>query len=203
MARKDDLSKPRGSAGGPSYDPDAFGRFAEGMARYLGTGRYLAIQSGIVVVWIVLNLVALKFRWDKYPFILLNLVFSTQAAYAAPLILLAQNRQAERDRVEIERDRDTNARQLAESEFLAREIAALRISIERKADRDDLIDSMREITQALARLSDPIDHHAVRFDPVGAPSDRLEGDRLVEHELDRPLEHELDVSPDGDGERDA
>jgi uncharacterized membrane protein len=153
MARKDDLSKPRGSAGGPSYDPDAFGRFAEAMARYLGTGRYLAIQSGIVVIWILLNLVAVEFRWDKYPFILLNLVFSTQAAYAAPLILLAQNRQADRDRVEIERDRDTNARQLAESEFLAREIAALRISIERKADREDLIDAMHEIRQALGRLS--------------------------------------------------
>jgi uncharacterized membrane protein len=153
MGRKDDLSKPRGSAGGPSYDPDAFGRFAEAMARYLGTGRYLAIQSGIVVVWILLNLVAVKYRWDKYPFILLNLVFSTQAAYAAPLILLAQNRQADRDRVEIERDRDTNARQLAESEFLAREIASLRISIERKADREDLLDAMHEITQALGRLT--------------------------------------------------
>jgi uncharacterized membrane protein len=153
MARKDDLSTPRGSTGGPSYDPDAFGRFAEGMARYLGTGRYLAIQSGIVVVWIVLNLAAVSLRWDPYPFILLNLVFSTQAAYAAPLILLAQNRQADRDRVEIERDRDTNARQLAESEFLAREIAALRISIERKVDREDLIDAMQEIRQALVRLT--------------------------------------------------
>jgi uncharacterized membrane protein len=186
MARKDDLSKPRGSAGGPSYDPDAFGRFAEGMARYLGTGRYLAIQSGIVVVWILLNLVALKFRWDKYPFILLNLVFSTQAAYAAPLILLAQNRQADRDRVEIERDRDTNARQLAESEFLAREIAALRISIERKADREDLIDAMREITKVLARLSDPLDAHANRLDPLGEPTDPLQHDR-----------HDDELEPDG------
>ncbi|HWH10073.1 MAG TPA: DUF1003 domain-containing protein [Solirubrobacteraceae bacterium] len=157
MARKDDLSKPRGTAGGPSYDPDAFGRFAEGMARYLGTGRYLAIQSGIVVIWILLNLVAVSLRWDPYPFILLNLVFSTQAAYAAPLILLAQNRQADRDRVEIERDRDTNARSLAESEFLAREIAALRISIERKADREDLLDAMHEITQALGRLTGDLD----------------------------------------------
>jgi uncharacterized membrane protein len=153
MARKDDLSKPRGSTGGPSYDPDAFGRFAEGMARYLGTGRYLAIQSIIVAIWILLNVVAAQLRWDAYPFILLNLVFSTQAAYAAPLILLAQNRQTERDRVEIERDRETNGRQLAEAEFLAREIAALRISIERKTDREDLIDAMHEIRQALGRLS--------------------------------------------------
>jgi len=152
MARRDDLSKPRGTASGPSYDPDAFGRFAESMARYLGTGRYLAIQTGLVIVWIALNLSAVALRWDPYPFILLNLAFSTQAAYAAPMILLAQNRQAERDKHEIERDRDTNARQLAESEFLAREIAALRISIDHKADREDLTDSLADITTALDRL---------------------------------------------------
>jgi uncharacterized membrane protein len=126
------------------------------MARYLGTGRYLAIQTILVVIWIALNLVAARLRWDPYPFILLNLAFSTQAAYAAPMILLAQNRQADRDRVEIERDRDTNARQLAEAEFLAREIAALRISIERKADREDLADAAREITLAVDRLQDQV-----------------------------------------------
>jgi uncharacterized membrane protein len=155
MARRDDLDKPRGTSGGPSYDPDAFGRFAERLARYLGTGRYLAIQTILVVIWIALNLIAAKLRWDPYPFILLNLAFSTQAAYAAPMILLAQNRQADRDRVEIERDRETNARQLAEAEFLAREIAALRISIERKSDREDLTDAVREITLAVERLREP------------------------------------------------
>ncbi|MEA2354054.1 MAG: hypothetical protein QOD61_183 [Solirubrobacteraceae bacterium] len=154
MPRRDDLSKPRGKSGGPSRDPDRFARTAEAMARYLGTGRYLAIQTILVVIWIALNLVAVRLRWDPYPFILLNLAFSTQAAYAAPMILLAQNRQADRDRVEIERDRDTNARQLAEAEFLAREIAALRISIERKADREDLADAAREITLAVDRLHD-------------------------------------------------
>jgi len=200
MARKDDLSKPRGSTGGPSYDPDAFGRFAEGMARYLGTGRYLAIQSGIVLVWILLNLAAVSLRWDPYPFILLNLVFSTQAAYAAPLILLAQNRQADRDRVEIERDRDTNARQLAESEFLAREIAALRISIERKADREDLLDAMREITQALARLTDPLDHAADHVGPLGDPTDPFDGDQAEQRELD-PDELDPDGSPEEGAER--
>jgi uncharacterized membrane protein len=150
MARRDDLSKPRGTAGGPAYDPDAFGRLAEALARYLGTGRYLAIQSLVVVVWIALNLSAAALRWDPYPFILLNLAFSTQAAYAAPMILLAQNRQAERDRIEIERDRETNARQLAEAEFLAREIAALRLRIERTPDRDDLADALRELADRLA-----------------------------------------------------
>src|ERR1700727_490816 len=125
MARKDDLSKPRGTPGGPQYDPDAFGRFAEKIARYLGTGRYLAIQTVVVIVWILINIAAVALRFDPYPFILLNLMFSTQAAYAAPLILLAQTRQTDRDKEEVERDRDTNARSLAETEFLAREIAAV------------------------------------------------------------------------------
>jgi uncharacterized membrane protein len=151
MARRDDLSKPRGTAGGPTYDPDAFGRFAEGMARYLGTGRYLAIQTLIVIIWIALNLSAAALRWDPYPFILLNLAFSTQAAYAAPMILLAQNRQAERDRIEIERDRETNARQLAEAEFLAREIAGLRLQLEAKPDRDDLAEALRRIADLMDR----------------------------------------------------
>jgi uncharacterized membrane protein len=150
MARRDDLSRPRGSAGGPAYDPDAFGRFAERLARYLGTGRYLAIQTIVVVLWIALNVAASALRWDPYPFILLNLAFSTQAAYAAPLILLAQNRQADRDRAEIERDREAAARQLAESEFLARELAGLRLLLEQAADRDDLHRRLDELSDLIA-----------------------------------------------------
>jgi uncharacterized membrane protein len=150
MARRDDLSRPRGTGGGPVYDPDAFGRFAERLARYLGTGRYLAIQSFIVVLWIGLNVAASALRWDPYPFILLNLAFSTQAAYAAPLILLAQNRQADRDRAEIERDREAAARQLAESEFLARELAGLRLLLEQAADRDDLHRRLDELGELIA-----------------------------------------------------
>jgi uncharacterized membrane protein len=152
MARHDDLSTPRGSPGGPVYDPDMFGRLAERLARFLGTGRYLATQTLLVIIWIALNLVAVSLRWDPYPFILLNLAFSTQAAYAAPLILLAQNRQADRDRNEIERDRGTNARSLAETEFLAREIAAVRLALEQKADRDDIIEPIERLTQSLERL---------------------------------------------------
>ena len=87
-----------GAALGPSVDPDAIGRWSERVARFLGTGRYLAIQTVIVLAWIVLNAIAFGNDWDPYPFILLNLIFSTQAAYAAPLILLAQNRQDARDR---------------------------------------------------------------------------------------------------------
>jgi uncharacterized membrane protein len=152
MARRDDLGTPRGSPGGPVYDPDAFARFAERLARFLGTGRYLAFQTILVVVWIAMNAVAWTLQWDKYPFILLNLAFSTQAAYAAPLILLAQNRQADRDKADYERDREINARSLADTEFLAREMAAIRIALEQKADRDDLAEPLERLTQALERL---------------------------------------------------
>ncbi len=100
MKRREDLSTPRqGPSLGVHYDPEAFGRFSEAIARTLGTARFLVIQTVVVVFWIALNVVGFFGKWDPYPFILLNLAFSTQAAYAAPLILLAQSRQAERDRV--------------------------------------------------------------------------------------------------------
>jgi uncharacterized membrane protein len=157
MARHDDLSTPRGTPGGPSVDPDSFGRFAERLARFLGTGRYLVAQTLLVILWIILNVVGILHHWDPYPFILLNLGFSTQAAYAAPLILLAQNRQADRDKYEIERDREVNARSLAETEFLAREIAAVRLAVERKADREDIIEPLERLAALIERheASDP------------------------------------------------
>jgi uncharacterized membrane protein len=113
------------------YDPDAFGRVSEGIARFFGTARYLVVQTVLVIVWIGVNVFAVSLRWDPYPFILLNLAFSTQAAYAAPLILLAQNRQAERDQTTIDSDRSLNVRAQANAEFLARELAAARISLGR------------------------------------------------------------------------
>jgi uncharacterized membrane protein len=152
MARRDDLGSPRGTPGGPSYDPDAFARYAERMARFLGTGRYLAAQTILVVLWIFLNGLGFAFSWDPYPFILLNLAFSTQAAYAAPMILLAQNRQADRERAEIERDREMNSRSLADTEFLAREMAGIRLALEHKADREDVTDAIDRLTHALERI---------------------------------------------------
>jgi uncharacterized membrane protein len=117
-------------------NPDAVGNFAEGIARFLGTGRFLAVQTIIVIVWITLNVAAVRLRWDPYPFILLNLAFSTQAAYAAPLILLAQNRQADRDRVQAEEDRSRAASTRADTEYLARELASLRVAVGELATRD-------------------------------------------------------------------
>ena len=130
-----------------NIDPDSFGRFTERIARFLGTGKYLFWQTLIVVVWIVLNITAVSLQWDPYPFILLNLAFSTQAAYAAPLILLAQNRQDDRDRVSLEEDRNRAAQTKADTEYLARELAALRLAIGEVATRDYLrgeLDRLRE-----------------------------------------------------------
>ncbi|TQM38669.1 DUF1003 domain-containing protein [Pseudonocardia cypriaca] len=120
------------------FDPDWFARLSERIARFLGTGRFLAVQTVLVAVWIALNLVAWSGQWDPYPFILLNLAFSTQAAYAAPLILLAQNRQDDRDRVSLEEDRARAERTKADTEYLARELAALRIAVGEVATRDYL-----------------------------------------------------------------
>ena len=103
-------------------------------------------------MWIILNGFGIIHHWDPYPFILLNLAFSTQAAYAAPLILLAQNRQADRDRAEVERDREMNARSLADTEYLAREIAAVRLAVDQKGDRDEVLDALERLTQAVERL---------------------------------------------------
>ncbi|MGZ4509419.1 MAG: DUF1003 domain-containing protein [Blastococcus sp.] len=129
-------SRARGFGSFLRLNPDAVGQFAEGIARFLGTGRFLAVQTIIVVVWISLNVAAVDLRWDPYPFILLNLAFSTQAAYAAPLILLAQNRQADRDRVQSEEDRARAASIRADTEYLARELASLRIAVGDLATRD-------------------------------------------------------------------
>ncbi len=110
-------------------DPEAVGQITESIARFFGTGRYLLLQTILVLVWIALNLGVVHWRWDPYPFILLNLAFSTQAAYAAPLILLAQNRQENRDRVALEEDRRRAAQTKADTDYLARELAALRLAV--------------------------------------------------------------------------
>lgn len=134
------------------WDAEALARGSERIARFLGTGRYLALQTVVVVVWILLNVFVIALRWDPYPFILLNLAFSTQAAYAAPLILLAQNRQDNRDRVSLEEDRLRAAQTKADTEFLARELAALRIAVGEVATRDYLRRELDEMRDALDRI---------------------------------------------------
>ncbi len=165
MRRREDLSTPRGGIRvGIHYDPEAFGRFSEAIARYIGTARFLVIQTIVVIVWITVNVALPELRFDEYPFILLTLALSLQAAYAAPLILLAQDRQDQRDRAEAERDRTVTARTQADAEFLAREVASVRLSLAGMPTADDL-------TEAVERLTDAIE--------------RLAGERSVDRPLDR------------------
>src|ERR1700733_6710365 len=145
-----DLSVPRGSPRmGARYDADAFGRFSEAIARTLGTGRFLFWQTMLVLAWILLNSIGLIQHWDPYPFILLNLAFSTQAAYAAPLILLAQNRQDDRDRASIERDREVANRIQNDTEFLARELASVRLSLADVVTTADLTDRLDQLEKLI------------------------------------------------------
>jgi uncharacterized membrane protein len=134
----------------PSYDPEAFGRFSERIARFIGTGRFLVYMTVFVVVWIGWNLVLPHgLRFDDYPFIFLTLALSLQASYAAPLILLAQNRQADRDRVQYEQDRARAERNIADTDYLTRELASLRMSVGDVATRDFLRSELRQLLDDL------------------------------------------------------
>lgn len=148
-----DLAAPRGRTRvSVHYDPERFGRFSEGIATFLGTATYLVTQTVVVIVWIAINISAVRMRWDPYPFILLNLLFSTQASYAAPLILLAQNRQAERERAATERDREVNARTLSDTEYLARELTAVRLALAEVPTRDELARRLDRLERDVAAL---------------------------------------------------
>jgi uncharacterized membrane protein len=151
MGDRNDLTIPKGApVRGSLYDADAFGRFSEALARLLGTGKYLFGQTLFVIFWIILNVFAGVHHWDPYPFILLNLAFSTQAAYAAPLILLAQNRQDERDRATTDRDREVAARTQADTEYLARELAAVRLALNDVVTTQDLAEQLEQLSKLIA-----------------------------------------------------
>jgi uncharacterized membrane protein len=145
----------------PEYDPEAFGRLSERIARFLGTGRFIVWMTVTIVVWIGWNVFApAPLRWDQYPFIFLTLVLSLQASYAAPLILLAQNRQDDRDRVNLEQDRKQNERSIADTEYLTREVAALRVGLGEVATRDWIRSELEELSKELAKtLQDTAAHH--------------------------------------------
>jgi len=152
MKRRQDLSTPRQRRRvGIHYDPDAFGQFSEAIARFLGTGRYLVIQTVIVFLWVTVNVFNIA-PFDEYPFIFLTLILSLQASYAAPLILLAQNRQEDRDREQLERDREIAARTQADTEYLARELAGVRLALADVVTTADLRDQLERINEALDKL---------------------------------------------------
>jgi uncharacterized membrane protein len=132
MATRSRLEIPRESRRSirPSYDPEVFGRISERFARFIGTARFLVYMTFFVATWVIWNSIGPEnLRWDEYPFIFLTLLLSLQASYAAPLILLAQNRQADRDRVTSQEDRARDERNLAVTEFMVREIAAMRTEL--------------------------------------------------------------------------
>ncbi|MCO7240715.1 DUF1003 domain-containing protein [Aeromicrobium sp. CnD17-E] len=139
-----------------SGDTDRFGRFAESFARYMGTARFLIWMTMLILVWVVWNVPygPERPRWDEYPFIFLTLMLSLQASYAAPLILLAQNRQEARDRVQQEQDRRADAQSHADMEFLAREVASLRLGLGEVATRDFLRSELRDLLESLQEQPD-------------------------------------------------
>jgi uncharacterized membrane protein len=156
--RRDRLDQPfePGRVRLPRFDPEAFGRVAEAIARYMGTAKFLVYMTVVIGAWFAWNTLAPRqLRFDPYTFTFLTLILSLQASYAAPLILLAQNRQADRDRLAMEEDRRRAAMQKADTEYLAREIAALRIALGEVATRDFL-------RSELTRLADELDEAAAR-----------------------------------------
>jgi uncharacterized membrane protein len=152
MKRREDLTTPRQRRRlGVHYDPEAFGQFSETIARTLGTARFLVFQSVFIALWIVLN--QLK-QFDGKQLQLLTLLLSLQAAYAAPLILLAQNRQEQRDRVQTELDRRVAERTQVDTEFLARELAGVRLGLSDVASSSELEDHLERVSRAIERLAD-------------------------------------------------
>jgi uncharacterized membrane protein len=141
----------RGRSLRPSYDPETFGRVSEKVARYIGSWAFIAWMTSFVVLWVGWNTLAPEqWRVDPFPFIFLTLLLSLQASYAAPLILLAQNRQSDRDRVQYQEDRARTERLLADSDYLAREIAGLRLALNDVATRDYVRGELRDLLDDLA-----------------------------------------------------
>ena len=152
--RLDTPVEPRRGVPRPHYDPDAFGRVSEQIARFLGTARFLVYMTAFIIFWVVLNVS--PFAFDPYTFTFLTLLLSLQASYAAPLILLAQNRQADRDRVSLDEDRATSERLQADVDYLTREVAGLRQSLGEVATREFLRDQLREVTEEVVARSRPV-----------------------------------------------
>mgnify|MGYP003346093728 FL=1 len=170
MKGKAGLAEPRRRRRiGIHYDTDAFGQFSEAIARTLGTARYLVWQSGVIIFWIAYNVIVPE-SWTFDPWgrglVLLTLVLSLQASYAAPLILLAQNRQEARDRAQTELDRKVAERTQADTEFLARELASVRVSLTDVATTEDLRElvDLEELQKKVDYLTEIVEKLATRLD---------------------------------------
>lgn len=153
-----------------AYDPERFGRLSERVARYIGSWSFIAWMTVVVVTWVLWNtLLPADLRPDPFPFIFLTLLLSLQASYAAPLILLAQNRQSDRDRVQYQEDRQRTERLLADNDYLAREIAALRIALGEVATRDYVRGEVRDLIEELSSRIDALGTAAIGTDEGGSP----------------------------------
>ncbi len=194
MADSRRLDQPRepGRIQLPRFDPESFGKWSEAIARFMGTAKFLVYMTVVILAWIGWNVLAPKnLRFDPYTFTFLTLVLSLQASYAAPLILLAQNRQADRDRLAMDEDRRRAAMQKADTEYLSREIAALRIAVGEVATRDFL-------RSELARMAEQLDEAAVRRTKLEHKQLKKLTRRLEQGEgaLDEPIEDdELSEEP--------
>lgn len=148
------LDRPRGPR--VAIDSEAFGRISERIARYIGSWTFIAWMTVAILCWIAWNVFApADLRPDPFPFIFLTLMLSLQASYAAPLILLAQNRQTDRDRVQYAEDRNRTDRLIADTEYLARELAALRVALGEVATRDFLRSELRDLLEELEEIAKP------------------------------------------------
>lgn len=164
MARRNEnirLDSPKGIRPAFGFRPsgsDRMGRFSEAFARAMGTSWFLIGMSVFVIVWLTWNTVMpveLQFDPRATNFTLLTLILSLQASYAAPLILLAQNRQDDRDRVQIEQDRQRAERNLADTEYLAREVVALRLAVKDMATKDFIRGELRSLLEELDKDKEP------------------------------------------------
>jgi len=148
-SRLDQPKAPRRGVRSP-YDPETFGKFSERISRFIGSWRFIAYMSLFVATWMLWNTFAPEeLRFDEWPFIGLTLMLSLQASYAAPLILLSQNRQTDRDRVQYWEDRSRIDRMLADEDFLTREVSSLRLALNEVATRDFVRDQLRELLDEL------------------------------------------------------
>jgi uncharacterized membrane protein len=146
MSNRLDLPRSKKRSFRFGFNSEAFGVLSERFARFLGTANFLVYMSGFVISWVLWNSLApANLRFDDYPFIFLTLILSLQASYAAPLILLAQNRQTDRDRIQFAEDRARDERNLADTEYITREIASLRTALNDVATRDFIRGEIRDL----------------------------------------------------------
>jgi uncharacterized membrane protein len=151
----------------PQVDPETFGRLSERFARFMGTAKFLVYMTGFIAFWLAWNTLApYDLQFDRYTFTFLTLLLSLQASYAAPLILLAQNRQTDRDRVVAEQDRARDERGLADTEYLTREVAALRIALRDVATRDFVRSELRTLLEELELRDRPAVREPAELDPA-------------------------------------